>query len=85
VAVHFADEAFVVTSDFFTIEMAENAEEIDVARARAALAGATGDWIPFLLAAAVCAAALAAVRSQHERAAVLVDGLPGDPARVGPE
>jgi len=50
-----------------------------------ALAGATGDWIPFLLAAAVCAAALAAVRSQHERAAVLVDGLPGDPARVGPE
>ena len=50
-----------------------------------AIAGATGDWIPFVLAAALSAAALAAVRSQHERAAVLVDRLAGDPARVRAE
>ena len=50
-----------------------------------AIASATGDWIPFVLAAALCAAALAARRSDHERAAVLVDRLPGDAARVGRE
>ena len=51
-----------------------------------AIAGATGDWIPFVLAAALCASALAvARRSAHERAAVLVDRLPGDAARVGRE
>jgi MFS family permease len=50
-----------------------------------AIASATGDWIPFLLAAAVCVAVLVATRSDHERAAVLVDRLPRDPARVGRE
>ncbi len=48
-----------------------------------AIAGATGDWIPFVLAAALCASALAALRSAHERAAVVVDRLPGDAAGVG--
>ena len=51
--------------------------------AAGALAAATGDWIPFVLAAAVCASALAALRSAHERPAVLVDRLPGDAARAG--
>jgi MFS family permease len=52
-----------------------------------ALAGAAGDWIPYLLAAGLCALTLVAVRprSEPERAAVLVDRLPGDPARVGRE
>jgi MFS family permease len=50
-----------------------------------AIAGATGDWIPFVLAAALCASALAVLRSAHEGAAVLIDGLPGDAARVGRE
>jgi MFS family permease len=52
-----------------------------------AIARATGDWMPFVLAAAASAAALAATtrRSQHERAAVLVDRLPGDAAGVGRE
>jgi MFS family permease len=50
-----------------------------------AIAGATGDWIPFVLAAVLCASALAVLRSAHEGAAVLVDGLPGDAARVGRE
>jgi MFS family permease len=52
-----------------------------------AIANATGDWIPFLLAALLCAAALVVVRPRlaHERAAVLVDGLPRDPAGVGRE
>jgi hypothetical protein len=50
-----------------------------------AIANATGDWIPFILAACLCAAALVASRrrSEHERAAVLVDRLPGHAARVG--
>jgi MFS family permease len=45
-----------------------------------AIANATGDWIPFVLAALLCAAALVVVRPRldRERAAVLVDGLPGD-------
>ena len=47
-----------------------------------AIAGATGDWIPYVLAALACLGALAAVRSHHERAAVLVDRLPGDAAGV---
>jgi predicted MFS family arabinose efflux permease len=51
-----------------------------------AIAGATGDWIPFLLAAATCAAALAATRrSGDDRAAVLVDRLARDAAGVGRE
>lgn len=50
-----------------------------------AIAAATGDWIPFVLAAATCAAALAALRSARERPAVLVDRLAGDAARVGRE
>ncbi len=52
-----------------------------------AIAGATGDWIPFLIAAGVCAAAFAATRraSGDDRAAVLVDRLAGDAARVGRE
>jgi MFS family permease len=50
-----------------------------------AIAGATGDWIPFLLCAGVCAAALAIGRSASDdvRAAVVVDRLAGDPAGVG--
>jgi MFS family permease len=50
-----------------------------------AIANATGDWIPFVLAAALCTTALLCtrVRSEHERAAVLVDRLPGDPAGAG--
>jgi MFS family permease len=53
--------------------------------AAGAIAGATGDWIPFVLAACLCAGALAATRiaSENERPAVLIDGLSGDPARVG--
>jgi MFS family permease len=50
-----------------------------------AIAGATGDWIPFVLAAALCASTLAALRSAHERSTVLVDRLAGDAARVGRE
>lgn len=50
-----------------------------------AVAAATGDIVPFLVSAALCAAALAAVRLGHHRAAVLVDRLPGDPAGVGRE
>ncbi len=52
-----------------------------------AIANATGDWIPFVLAALLCAGALVVVRPRldHERAAVLVDGLPSDAARVGRE
>jgi len=51
--------------------------------AAGAIAGVTGDAVPYVLAAAACAVALAATRSQHERAAVLVDRLPGDSPRVG--
>src|SRR6266540_2911563 len=52
-----------------------------------AIANATGDWIPFVLAALLCAGALVVVRPRldHERAAVLVDGLPSDAARAGRE
>jgi len=51
-----------------------------------AIARATGDWMPFVLSGALCATGLAfARRSKDERAAVLVDRLPGDPARVGRE
>ncbi len=49
-----------------------------------ALASATGDTAPFLVSAGLCAAALAAVL-RHHRAAVLVDRLSGDAARVGRE
>jgi MFS family permease len=51
--------------------------------AAGAIAGLTGDAIPYVLAAAACVAALTATRSQHEGAAVLVDRLPGDTPRVG--
>jgi len=48
-----------------------------------AIASATGDWIPYLLAAAACAGALAlSYRSEHERSAVLVDRLAGDTSAV---
>jgi MFS family permease len=49
-----------------------------------AIAGATGDWIPFVLCAAVCASALAFGRAASDdvRAAVVVDRLAGDAAGV---
>jgi len=51
--------------------------------AAGAIAAATGDWIPYVLTAAACVLALAAVaRSQHEGAAVVVDRLAGDAAGV---
>lgn len=50
-----------------------------------AIAAATGDTVPFVLSGALCAAAFAAARSRHDRAAVLVDGLTGDSAGVGRE
>lgn len=52
-----------------------------------AIAGATGDWIPFVLSAVLCAATLVAARPRldRERAAVLVDRLPGDAAGVRSE
>jgi MFS family permease len=52
-----------------------------------AIAGATGDWIPFLLAAAASATALAATWRglRRDRSAVLVDRLAGDAAGVGRE
>jgi MFS family permease len=52
-----------------------------------AIATATGDSVPFVLAALLCAAALFVVRPRpaQERTAVLVDGLPGDAAGVGRE
>jgi MFS family permease len=50
--------------------------------AAGAIASATGDWIPYLLAALACVASLAFARSQHEGAAVVVDRLPGDASRV---
>ena len=47
---------------------------------------ATGDWMPFVLSGALCATGLVlARRSADERAAVLIDRLPGDPAGVGRE
>lgn len=48
--------------------------------AAGAVAAATGDVVPFLVCAGLCAAAFAATRSGHDRAAVLVDRLPRDPA-----
>ncbi len=52
-----------------------------------AIAASTGDVVPFLCCAGLCAAAFAATlaRSRHDRAAVLVDRLPGDAAGVGRE
>jgi len=50
--------------------------------AAGAIAGATGDWIPYLLAALACLASLALARSAHEGAAVVVDRLAGDAAGV---
>jgi MFS family permease len=50
--------------------------------AAGAIAGATGDWIPYLLCAVACAASLALARSHHEGAAVVVDRLAGDATRV---
>jgi MFS family permease len=51
--------------------------------AAGAIADATGDWIPYVLTAAACVVALAAARSHHERAAVVVDRLAGDTSRIG--
>ncbi len=55
--------------------------------AAGAIASATGDWIPFVLAAALCAVTLVLARraSENERAAILVDRLSGNPARIGRE
>lgn len=53
-----------------------------------AIAAGTGDSIPFVIAAGLCATTLVVARrrrSEHEGAAVLVDRLSGDPARVGRE
>jgi MFS family permease len=53
-----------------------------------ALADVTGDALPYLLCSAACLASFLFVRprrSNHERAAVLVDGLPGDATSVGRE
>jgi DHA1 family tetracycline resistance protein-like MFS transporter len=51
-----------------------------------AIAGVGGDAVPYVLCGVLCATALAVIRpvrrSDHEGAAVLVDGLPGHPARV---
>ena len=50
------------------------------------LADALGNALPYALSAVLCALTLAFVRRlQHERAAVLVDRLAGDPAGVGRE
>ena len=58
-------------------------DETTSAAAGGAIASATGDWIPYLLSAIACAAALAATwRSEHERSAVLVDRLAGDAPAV---
>jgi MFS family permease len=52
--------------------------------AAGAIAGATGDWIPYLLVALACLVSLALTRakSEHERAAVVVDRLTRDASRV---
>jgi MFS family permease len=53
-----------------------------------AIANVTGDWIPFVLAAALCVTALDAVqrpRSRNDGAAVLVDRLAGDAPGVRAE
>ncbi len=52
-----------------------------------AIAASTGDRVPLLLAAGLCAVFFAATgrRSRHHGSAVLVDGLPGDAAGVGRE
>ncbi len=51
-----------------------------------AIASTTGDVVPFVVAACLCALTLAAARaSRHDRAAVLVDRLTRDAAGVGRE
>ncbi|MBV8563396.1 MAG: MFS transporter [Actinobacteria bacterium] len=50
-----------------------------------AIAAASGDVVPYVVAAGLCAVSLALARSRHDRAAVLVDGLPRDAAGVGRE
>jgi MFS family permease len=52
-----------------------------------AIAGATGDWIPFLLGALLCAGGLVVVRARSELggAAVPVERLSGDAAQLGRE
>ena len=50
-----------------------------------AIASATGDVVPYLVSAGLCAAGYGATRLGHHRAAVLVDGLPRDSAGVGRE
>jgi MFS family permease len=47
--------------------------------AAGAIAGVTGDWFPYVLAAGACGVTLLL---QHERAAVVVDRLAGDASRV---
>jgi MFS family permease len=47
-----------------------------------AIAAATGDVVPFLVCAGLCAAGLALLPLGHHRPAVLVDGLAGDSAGV---
>jgi MFS family permease len=47
-----------------------------------AIAAATGDVVPFVICAALCAGSLALLPLRHHRAAVLVDRLPGDAAGV---
>jgi len=49
------------------------------------IASATGDVVPFLVSAMLCAAALTALRLRHPTAAVLVDPLPDDSAGIGHE
>jgi MFS family permease len=55
--------------------------------AAGAIASATGDWIPFLIAAGLCVVVLAGLRAllRNDRSAVLVDRLAGDAAGVRPE
>jgi len=50
--------------------------------AAGAIAGATGDWIPYLLVALACLSSLALATSKHEGASVVVDRLTRDASRV---
>lgn len=50
--------------------------------AAGAIASATGDWIPYVLAALASAAGLAVALSQHERSPVVVDRLARDAPSV---
>jgi len=50
-----------------------------------AIAAATGDVVPFLICAGLCAAGLAALPLRQQRTAVLTDRLPGDSAGIGRE